>query len=154
MSNCYLETRPNFFKTKNDKIVDVLRDIKWEEFLLTALSVDELLDKLNDVLKDIITKYVPSKRHEQNKYPTWFSKELITVIKNKYKCHLKLEKYNYPLDHIAFGVLRKKCKDLMTSRCNEYKTKLEKAIINDPKFFWSYIKGKRKGRSFYPAEMH
>lgn len=146
--------RPNFFKADYCTIISELNKINWNDRFNGDLSVDEMLDIFYATIDSLIRIHVPISRPKNKNYPPWFTKELISLLKEKYKCHLKVKKYNNPLDKMSFQLLRDRCFILQNNCYKSYTARLEASLKHNPKLFWSHVKIKNKNKNAYPSQMH
>jgi len=126
--------RANFYIMK-----DYLNNINWD-MELRDLDVNDAVNSVYSHLDHIIQSCVPSFAISRSSYPTWFSKELVSIINNKRRAHFKFKCTGEYSDYLAFSHLRSTCKALRTKCWNKYINKTECAINNNPRAFWSFIK--------------
>lgn len=145
----------NFYKADYNEILSNLQSIDWNTELKFCADINEMVTVFYRIITDNIKKYVPVTRltKSKEKYPIWFSKDLIKMLKLKYKYRIKLKKYNNPLDRIEFKYLRKDCDRLIISCYNNYIKTIEDEISTHCKYFWTHIKNLRKNSSNYPSTM-
>lgn len=146
--------RPDFFKADYNKIISELDLVEWDYEFSGNLSVDEMLDIFYKILYKLIQRYVPLRKQYGRKYPVWFSRDLIRLQKEKYSYHVRIKKYNNPLDILSFQLLRDRCSKLQTFCYKSYTTRLEASIKQNPKIFWSFVKSKRYNKDSYPSQMN
>ncbi|KAF9823374.1 hypothetical protein SFRURICE_010509 [Spodoptera frugiperda] len=101
----------------------------------------------------IIGECVPKRKSRLNSHPVWFTRDLISLLKEKEKIRQKSRKFNNPRDKIEFDILRNRCERLMRSCYTKYIGSIECNLKKNPKLFWSYIKHKRSGTGI-PTTMH
>jgi hypothetical protein len=148
-----LRRKFNFHKADYDKITKYLKEVDWLPLLKACKDVDEMVHKLYDALRFAIIKFVPLTRPKGAKYPLWFSKSLIRLIHEKFKVRKRYKKYNNPLDKLSLDLIKKRCNDQTLNCYNQYCKNLENNIAQHPKFFWTFIKQKRKNKSTIPSNM-
>ena len=129
-----------------------LLSVDWES-LFYNLNINDMVQTFYTTLWEIIDKHVPKKKQINNQYPTWFSLPLIKLLKEKNKVRLRAKKYNCPLDHLEFSMLRKRAKKLQRDCYRSYINSVEQGLQNDVKAFWSYTKSLRTTNSI-PKEMN
>uniref|UniRef100_A0A2A4JB85 Reverse transcriptase domain-containing protein n=1 Tax=Heliothis virescens TaxID=7102 RepID=A0A2A4JB85_HELVI len=112
-----------------------------------------MVDVFYKLLNRTILELIPMKKTATNKYPPWYSRDLIRLLREKYKYHVRFKKYKNPLDQVSFEELRDECNALSSTCYKKYIGNIENGITKNPKLFWSFIKNKRKGSSTYPAQM-
>lgn len=148
--------RPHFCFYKADyvEIINELNTVSWDNEFRDCTTVDEMVSVFYTIIRKSITKHVPMVRTNSRKYPIWFSRDLIGLMREKLKYRNKLRKFNNnPLDKISFDIAKKRVERLMIDCYNTYISQLEKNISSNPKLFWSFIKNKKKSPNCYPAQM-
>ncbi|CAH2095709.1 unnamed protein product [Euphydryas editha] len=141
---------PNFYICNYDDINTYLKNIDWN-VLLSCDSVNDAVNIFYNTIRSCISLLVPVKISNKTSYPSWYSRALIKIIKEKFKVYKRWKKYGNPRDYDEFSILRerqhrvqKTCFDLFTSSS-------EKLIKTSPKYFWKYIKNKL-GSTSYPSK--
>lgn len=149
-----LNTRTNFFKLDYIKICNDLNEINWDKEFEDITNVNEMLRVFYDIIISIIQLHAPSKPiFKSKKYPPWFNKNLIRALREKEKIRCRYKIYKNPLDEHELKLLGKRCSKLATECYNNYLEGIESEISKNPNRFWSYIKDKRGGSSYFPATM-
>ncbi|GBP13004.1 hypothetical protein EVAR_79338_1 [Eumeta japonica] len=90
-----------------------MRKIYWS-MVLSSEDVNECIESLYRIVKDIVTTNTPLTTRRPTQYPTWFSKPLLGLLKKRNKFHKRYKKYDNPRD--VFSCIRKRCK-LMIDKC-------------------------------------
>ena len=90
----------------------------------SCVSVNDMVD----VFYDLFTECIPVKKAANNKYPPWYSRELIRLLKEKYKYYIRLKRYKNPLDRESFIRLRDECNALSSTCYNKYISNVENRI--------------------------
>lgn len=142
----------NFYKANYELIRKELLEINWQDEL-DPRSTDEALDRFYDILFNIIDKYVPYKIKKCPRYPSWFSRSLISTFKRKAKVWSKWKIYNCLADYREFSLLRSRCKRMIRECFRSHVKETENNIKSNIKSFWSYVHSLKKNCSDYPAEM-
>lgn len=143
----------NFNKADYEKINECLAKIDWSVLRKNNSCINTGVDVFYDILNSCIRQYVPKKSFHHEKYPKWFTKNIINMIKEKEKYRLRGKKFGNKLDEYEFKILSKRVKDAIKKRYTEYLSKIEDEIKNNPKRFWTYIKDKRNGVTVIPNNM-
>ncbi|KAL4702363.1 hypothetical protein ACJJTC_004671 [Scirpophaga incertulas] len=128
-----------------------LSSIDWSTNLKTG-SVDDCVAYFYRELWSIIESKVPSFLSNGQGYPIWYSKALISIIKEKDKYHKLWKKFKNPLDYNTFSLLRLRQKQVQQECWKRYVSSCEDALKTNPKHFWSYTNSLRKDRGI-PAQM-
>lgn len=102
-----------------DVIISKLDAIDWQHEL-HGKSLEDAVSFFYSTLNDLRTNHIPSKTvTPMQKYPPWFKKPLIKVLKQKYKFHKKYKTYGNCSDLQSFVLLRDRAKllekELLTS---------------------------------------
>ncbi|CAH0727173.1 unnamed protein product, partial [Brenthis ino] len=144
----------NFFKADYNQINERLSSIDWHDQLNKCSSVDDSVAKFYSIIGKIIEENVPKYNCNRNsKYPRWYSKNLIKLLKEKEK-HRKLFKiFGNKLDEYEYDLLKERTTKLIDKLYVAYCDRVEELIIKYPKNFWSYTKSKRKVKSTIPGTM-
>lgn len=75
----------------------------------------------------------------KSSYPTWFTRELISLTKAKKTAHCRFKNTNRFSDYLVFSNLRAQYK-IITTRCfKKYVQDSEDAISSNVKVFWKFI---------------
>ncbi|KAL0860444.1 hypothetical protein ABMA27_009833 [Loxostege sticticalis] len=143
----------NFYRADYDAMNKHFGEIKWDDIFTGMVDVDDMTERLYDIIMDAIKQFVPRCQTKVGKYPPWYSGNLINRLRERNKYRQKYNKYQNPLDLISLKLLSKRCKKLTIECYNNYTENIEKNIQRNPKSFWSYIKSKREGSSTYPSSM-
>ena len=127
-----------------EAINECLSRVDWES-QLNGDSIDVSVANFYKILHGIIDMHVPTKNTKLNiKYPLWYNRALIKIIKEKLKYHCKWKVYEQVKDYRSFASLRDRQK-IMEDYCyNRYISNIEYRIGINSKHFWSYVKSKRK----------
>lgn len=145
--------RYNFYKADYISINKALSTVEWSACLKKLPNVNAMVDFLYDTIWKNIHEFTPIKKHKSSKYPCWFNKNLIRILKEKNNIRRRFIKYKNPLDKISLDILKKRCDRLAETCYKRYLVDTENNIASNPKAFWSLIKSKRSGKSSYPATM-
>jgi hypothetical protein len=136
-----------------EKICTELNDLNWD-LLLNEGSLDDALSIFNTAIYNVRDKFIPHKTVSPKRYPHWFSPALIKVLKEKRKYSLKYKTYGSLSDFQTFSLLRRRAKMLEDTCYKEYISRVENAVVDNPKYFWSYAKSLNKGSLGLPAVMN
>lgn len=141
-----------FRKGDYDSICSYLDSINWEE-TFQGQAVDEDVALFYDIVNKTIAKFVPLKCSTNRfHYPTWYSRALINIVKEKAKAHARWKRFHNPRDYEEFSFLRKRHKRIERECYLNYVDNTQSSIKTDPKRFWAYVKSRRKGSS-YPRSL-
>lgn len=147
-------TRLCFFKADYVNIIQELNETDWDDKFASDSTVDQMVSTFYNVVRELIARYVPKSKPRSKKYPIWFSRDLIFILREKYKYRKKICKFNNnPRDKLAFELAKSRSDKLQAICYKKYIIQLECSLRSNPKLFWSFIKNKRNNQSHYPAQM-
>ncbi|XP_045452302.1 uncharacterized protein LOC123661381 [Melitaea cinxia] len=132
-----------FHNANYDAINNDIASVEWQ-ILLQGKDVDAAVATFYDLINNIISKHVPIKifRHD-TRYPSWFSRSLVKIIKEKLKYHKKWKIYGRRCDYDTFSLLRDLQKRVMRECYDKFIIDAEKRIKINSKYFWTFIKSKK-----------
>jgi hypothetical protein len=118
-----------------------LASIDWK--VLHSMNTESAVEHFYLILFKLIEAFVPKRKiNVEKKYPVWYSRALIRLIRNKLKIHSRWKKYNNPRDYQQFKLMRTREKKLQVECYNSYIKFSEEKITVSPKYFWTFIKSK------------
>lgn len=146
--------RLNFRKANYDDINVALNEVDWTSLFGKCEDVNQMVSCFHQNLDRIIEGHVPqfSNKHT-TKYPPWYTRTLISRLREKEKVRIKVKRYNNPLDVIELKLLKKRCARLSVDCYNQYIRKVESHVNQNPKYFWSFIKSRKNNCNGLPAVM-
>ncbi len=115
------------------------RDTDWSS-VITESSVDMAVDKFTSIINSQIKTFIPKKKKKNLKYPSWYSKHLISLIKYKLIWHKKSKVKNKPIYYCIFTAIRKLTKACINYDYLKYIDSIQNDISSNPKKLWNYIK--------------
>jgi hypothetical protein len=142
-----------FYRADYEKIRNQLQCVNWTEELGDCSTVDNAVSKFYEHVNETIEKLVPLKNIGNTNYPSWYSKNLIKILREKEKHRRNMLVHKNNLDKLEYKLLRHRTKYLIKSCHAIYIDKVVKNEIKDPKFFWSYVKNKRSTKSCIPNKI-
>lgn len=145
--------RFNFYKADYAFINKYLAKCDWEELFTSAKDVNEMISKFYMFINETILNFVPVTKTKNKNFPFWFSRPLIKIYAEKEKVRKRFKKYRNPRDEIELNCLSARSEKVARLNYNDYVRCLESNIAKNCKYFWSFIKLKRGGKSNYPAVM-
>ena len=108
-------------------------------------TVDDAWQHFYDIINAVIKDSIPTFKLNGRAYPQWYSKELISLVREKEKSRRAFLKCGRDVTssiYKTFCCLRRKIKQ-MQKRCHaEHICKLEREINTHVKRFWSHVKSK------------
>lgn len=160
ISNICMQPNSNliykFYKADYESIIKHLKSVEWDVEFCDCLSIDAMVDKFYNIIHETIKQHVPrSAPSSSRRYPVWFNKATIHVLREKLKYRKRYSKYKNPLDLLSFQLLRERSIAMINNGYKKYLSAIESTIKNNPKLFWSFIKQKNnKNSSGYPSRMY
>lgn len=145
------ERRRNFRKADYTQINNDISCIDWKSET-TNLSAEEAVDRFYVIINNIIDKFIPVLARRNEKFPVWFTPELIRLARKKDKVWLKWKTYKGLSDYREFSFLRTTYKKMSSESRKLYFDNIENSLQNNIKSFWSYISS-LKSSDGYPAAM-
>ena len=106
-------------------------------------SVDEAFSVFYDILFAVIKDYIPLVTTKSFKYPVWYTGELISLIRDKEKCHkdfIRNGRNKLSQSYAKFSSLRSEVKLLQKDLHAGYVIDIGNSMKNNPKRFWGYVK--------------
>lgn len=135
-----------------DQICAKLDAVDWETEL-KAGSVDDALRFTYTTIYTLRDTFIPSKTIvPSRKYPLWYKRPLIKILREKAKYHKKFKTYGNSHDWDSFVILRERARSMEKEMYNLYISSVEKLIKSSPRAFWTYVKSKNSSNT-YPSVM-
>lgn len=139
--------RLNFRKGNYEAINSELTNIQWSDTFSNTDCVDEMVEIFYDKINCTIKKYVPEHKQRTQNYPQWYSRELISRLREKNKYRTRYKKYKNPLDEISFRLLSKRCQKLISDCYRTFLKRTEEMITDNPNIFLVICQS-QKGRQW------
>lgn len=115
-------------------------------------NANDACDYFYKMLYSILDRHVPKYKNNRNTFPRWYSIELKRSIKLKNYFFQKAKKCRDGFYKSQFCITRSTCKRLLHRDYKTYINNVQCSIVNNPKFFWKFIKEKRN-QSIIPTEI-
>ncbi len=144
----------NFKKTNFDIVRRLLSSFCWSQ-LLCAVSANEALSIFYNILFAVLTDCVPVVKISNRKFPYWYNKELIALVKEKERARKAFViggRNKDSHEYLIFRTLRSDVKSMQQACHNDYLKQVSENIRQNPKRFWSYVKS-LKGSDIIPSVM-
>jgi len=132
----------NFKNTDYLQLKRCLAGVDWHGELAGA-GVGEATDIFYTIISNLLKKFVPRRGLRSGRYPFWYSKATIKVLKEKHKAHKKWKIYNNTIDQLTFKILRGRSKYLIELDYKEYINSIQDCLTTDPSRIWSFVSGRR-----------
>ena len=147
---CRDESRSfNFRKANFPQLYSKILNTDWSS-IYNCSNIDEACEKFYNVLHNIFKETVPYKMSRNRRYPTWYTREIIDLIKEKEKAYKKYRTHGTDHFHDIFKNIRRTLKNLIDTAFKNYIKITEENISRDSSEFWSFIQAK-KGFSRVPG---
>lgn len=138
----------NFAKADYVQINHELNNYDWET-LLSCDDLNEAVDEFYKTLFECFDHHVPTFISKSKKYPLWFDKKLIKLLKRKKDLSKKLYNSNF---RNVFKQVSSQAKVLNKNLYDKYLLEIQHEMRSQPKKFWSFVNSKKKTEG-YPSSM-
>lgn len=149
----YVEERQirkyNFRKANYEAINVTLEGTDWS--FLNEMDINGAVEAFYAKIYDIIDTFTPPAVFK-GKFPTWYSRNLIKLIKDKEKARRTWKATLQNTDYLVYSNLRSQSKSMIADCYKEYLMHLQNTMSSNMKVFWSFTKNKRQTNS-YPNEL-
>jgi hypothetical protein len=92
-------------------------------------------------------KHIPRRGGSLGTYPAWFDRELIYLIRRKYKAWQRYKRSERIHAYNIFKQLRAEVKVKERHAYNNYVTRMSASVKANPKYFWSFVNSIKKSTS-------
>ncbi|XP_063931794.1 uncharacterized protein LOC135143785 [Zophobas morio] len=144
-------TKFNFYKADLEGLYLALSIADWSK-LLNCVDVDDACNNLYNTIYGLFEQYVPLAKYKTSKYPLWFTKHIIQLIKQKSRHWNKYRKTKAQYHYDRVKSLSTEIRREVKKEYAMFIRNTENSIKNDPKRFWSFFNAKRKSTSI-PGRM-
>ena len=148
-SSCPQRTVYNFKKADFDAMHRLLACLCWSN-LLSFVSANHALSIFYDIIFAILSDCVPVVKTRNSKFPYWYSKDLIALIKEKECARRTFVKTGRNKDSDAYKIfssLRSEVKAMQSFCHTNYVKQISDNIKDNPKRFWSYVKSLKNSKT-------
>ncbi|MEL7308158.1 MAG: reverse transcriptase family protein, partial [Pseudomonadota bacterium] len=138
-----------FKKADFEVIRRLLAYVCWSQ-VLSSVSASEALSNFYDIIFAVLSDCVPIVRIRDAKFPYWYTKELINLIKEKEVARRKFIKTGRNKESNDFKVfcsLRSDVKAMQKACHSNYLQQIGTNIKENPKRFWSFVKSQKSSKS-------
>lgn len=144
----------NFRKCDYDKLNDYFGEVNWDLiFTQNNNDVNTCLDIFYTILSIAINKFIPKKNENSNKFPHWFSKLTIKLVRKKNRLYKDYKRSKNPTKKEQYENLRREVKQKIDSDYKRFINMTENNIQSNIKSFWKYVNSKKKDHSYIPNTM-
>lgn len=138
--------KPNFFKADYVAINNELSSINWH-ILFHNKNIDDAIELFYSKILSIVSKYTPKTTFTHDKYPIWYSYELIHILNEKEFYRKQFNKTQLPIYNTLFYEKRKQFKKLKKKCLRDYAKNIESYVRTNPKSFFAYTKSLQKSNN-------
>lgn len=143
----YIPTKQwNFYKANFPLLYEQIMLIDWAE-LYTIKEPSLALEYFYIEITKIIDSCVPIKKLKtvgsRYSYPEYYTADIISDIKLKYKLHKQYKRTKSETDYQAFSEIRLRVKTATRRAHDKHCQTVQKNLAKDPRAFWNYIRAKR-----------
>lgn len=135
----------NFRKANYNNLSNSLSTIDWS--FLHTLNVNDAVNSFYSIINKIILDLVPPYK-TRKRFPFWYSRDLISLIKKKDKLRAKWRRSKRQCDYSVYSVARAQSKIQIDDCYGKYLVHLQENMRSNVKLFWSYAKKKRQSNSY------
>lgn len=130
-----------------------LLSINWIS-IFRNLNVNDMVNLFYEKIWESIDNNIKRVRKKSKRqYPAWFNLSLIKLLKEKNRVRIRARKYNNPVDHAEFSILRRRSKKEQKECYRSYINSIEAGLHENIRVFWSYSKSLSKSNHI-PKQMH
>jgi hypothetical protein len=98
-------------------------------------------------LYSVFDKHIPRRGGSLATYLAWFDRELIYLIRRKFKAWQRYKRSDRIHDYNIFKQLRAEVKEKERHAYNNYVTRMNANVKANPKYFWSFMNSIKKSTS-------
>lgn len=145
----------NFHRANLTELYMALSTVDWSD-IDNSENVESACDYFYKSIYELLDQHVPKNnyRGRYSKFPVWFSRTTIDLIREKNRFWTKYRKNRLTYHHDKVKKLRRDIRREIRKDYNKFIASTENNIKSDPKKFWSYVNQKRKvscipGRMIY-----
>nr|CAH7749762.1 unnamed protein product [Callosobruchus chinensis] len=140
------QVRYNFRRADFHSLYNDFLNINWD-FLKNEVNSNDAIEYLYEKIYETLDKHVPRYKNFKHKYPSWYTSEVINIVKQKAKVHKKFKKSGDAIHYLEFTRLRRKFKQKPAKAYKKYLETVQDLIKEDPTAFWSFIHNKNNTSS-------
>lgn len=118
----------------------MIRDCNWQNVLDTR-DCNEAVDQFYRNIYEILDTVVPLKKNRHRKYPTWFTNEIIQLVKRKKHLHTLKTLSDY--HNNEYKDVRRRLRSLTDITYRNFLHDTENSINSNTNAFWTYVKHKQ-----------
>lgn len=140
--NCReVSKRYNFKKANLQGLYQAITATDWS-FLDNVDDINIACARFYERIYFLFDLYVPLFKPGRRVFPSWFTAELIALIRRKNVAHRKYRRSGDNMDYLEFQQLRSAVKFCSRRDYRQFIRQTETEICSDPKKFWSFVNRK------------
>lgn len=144
---CLHSARPawNFNKADFPILYNAIEMVDWSPMYDLDLekSLDFFYNTINAIIDSCALRKNISSPSSGYVYPVWYTAKIIRELKLKAGLHKNYKRSNSKCDYDIYFQCRARVKSMIKFAHEEYQTRIQNHLMEDPKAFWNYIKSKR-----------
>jgi hypothetical protein len=141
----------DFHRVNYDDVNQTLSAVDWETQLHHP-HVNDNLSHFYNILMNIIDTHVRKSVRRKQKFPVWFSRELVVLLQLKRQAHKAYKRSDNRDDYRVFSNLRARVKFKLRECHDLYISRLEDDIrAGNIKQFWSHVNRSKKSHGYPPV---
>lgn len=141
----------NFKKCDFLSLTTMIRDTDWQ-LVLDSTDCNEATHFFYNKIYEIFDLVVPREERKSRRYPSWFTKEMINLVKAKN--HLNYRKNLSEFHNNKYKEIRRRLKSLTNLAYKNFLKDTEESINHNINSFWTYINHKRSNNNKQQFIMH
>lgn len=142
-----IDNTHNFFdfsKGCYTQICSFLTSFNWL-LTITTLDIDSATHALYDALHYCVLNFVPEVKYKPSKFPSWFSRDLKSIVWEKRKKHAKYKSTQCPCDYSKLSTLLAQYKIEYKICHSEFLSRTEIRLNQNPRSFWDFVRKHKSG---------
>ena len=112
-----------------------------------CVSVDNMVERFYEIIYVILMQCVPLTTPRGHKYPPWFNRDLLSILRQKTKAWKKYKLSRSSEDAACYRLLRAQFKTESRKCYRGHMSKIESNINHRPQAFWSFLNSKKATNS-------
>lgn len=107
---------------------------------ITSLDIDSATLALYDALHFCVLNFVPEVEYKPSKFPSWFSRDLKSIVLEKKRKHAQYKSTHCPRDYSDFSTLRAQYKTEYKKCYSAFLSRTENQLNQNPRLFWDFVR--------------
>jgi len=136
----------NYYKGDYSALKKDIAAVDWEE-VLTNMDVEEAWNLFQRELTSSIGKHIPISQNANKRRKKWISKDTEESIRLKHRAYRKYKNEPTEENWAEFKKMRNKVTETTRNARVDFENQVAHDFKDNPKAFWSYVKGQTSVRS-------